>query len=574
MGDMEFAKAHNFCGCAVAAAHLHIKMGDMEFAKAHNSAIFLEDPPAVHNDLKFIVDGLKKSCLVHALTTSPAIYQSLIKEFWRNAVLKKNGQGGNSLKQQSKTRKFNIRAYGIRGNFSSYNSWMYLAHVFVSCISGRRSGANEISLANIGAITALAAEDVRKELEEQSMPMKNEDISHSPSKPVVEEIHDSPTAYVADEHDNQKANDSKYSREDDDDDLYEDVEFLKEINFIGINDDIPTNIEFDLGDEDFDPFLDIPSIHVNKVNEFASLATKTRDERNVFKIVFSTSKPLEIAPSQGDVTSEIPPSVLLISISAPISSDSTEPQTSIKTSQPLVSLKVPGVRCAPQVLSTITTTSAHSPPKQTDEGPSTIFETGGSSSIPEYSPTRPSLDEASIRLVKHMALSSISSSRGKGISFKEGRTCDDKSSSPDLREEIGILHQELIEKSIQMDQLSAYIFELRAKDEEKTKQINDLQTSLRSVLANYFNLKNIFYDAFGEKVKALFQQPHGVVDPPSVQSPPTIDDPPINPPVPRTTKIVNRFEKEPEGSRAKITIKQGNRIVTANQQEESQLTLL
>ncbi|CAI9301887.1 unnamed protein product [Lactuca saligna] len=399
------------------------------------------------------------------------------------------------------------------------------------------------------------------------MPMENEDISHSPSEPEVEEIHDSPTAYVADENDNQKTNDSKSSREDDDDDLYEDVEFLNEIDFTGIDDAIPTNIEFDLGDEDFDPFLDIPNSHVNKVNEVASLATKTRDEGNVFKILLITSKPLEIAPSQGDVTSEIPPSVPLISISDPVSSDSTEPQTSIKTSQPLVSLKVPAVRCAPQVLSTITATSAYSPPKQTDEVPSTIFETGGSSSIPEYSPTRPSLDEASIRLVKHLALSSPSSSRGKGISFKEGRTGDDKSSSPDLREEIGILRQELIEKSIQMDQLSPYIFELRAKDEEKNKQINDLQTSLGSVLANYFNLKNVLYDAFGEKVKALFQQPHGVVDPPSVQSPPATDDLPVNPPAPRTTKIVNRFEKEPEGSRAKITIKQGNRIVTANQQE-------
>ncbi|XP_023734271.1 uncharacterized mitochondrial protein AtMg00810-like [Lactuca sativa] len=38
-----------------------IKMGDMEFSKVHNSAIFLEHPPAAHNDLKFIVDGLKKS---------------------------------------------------------------------------------------------------------------------------------------------------------------------------------------------------------------------------------------------------------------------------------------------------------------------------------------------------------------------------------------------------------------------------------------------------------------------------------------------------------------------------------
>ncbi|CAI9261929.1 unnamed protein product [Lactuca saligna] len=561
-------------------------MGDMEFAKAHNSAIFLKDPPAVHNDLKFIVDGLKKSCLVHALTTSLAIYQSLIKEFWRNAVVKKNGQGEKFIETTIEDKKIQevLEHMGYKGTFPPTIKkllppcWKYLAHVFVSYISGRRSGANEISLANTGAIAALAAgckfnfskfimnemilnlegskrdkfwmyprflqiilnvthpelqrgNDtldfksigpsafglMKQKREEQSMPMENEDISHSPPEPDVEEIHDSPTAYVVDEHDNQKENDSKSYREDDDDDLYEDVEFLKEIDFTGINDDIPTNIEFDIGDEDFDPFLDIPSSHVNKVNEVASLATKTRDGGNVFKILFSTSKPLEIAPSQGDVTSEIPPSVPLISISAPVSSDSTEPQTSqssIKTSQPLESLKAPAVRCAPQVLSTITATSTHSPPKKTDE--------------------------ASIRLAKHLAQSSPSSSRGKGISFKEGRSGDDKSSSPYLREEIGILRQELIEKSIQMDQLSVYIFDLRAKGEEKNKQINDLQMSLGYVLANYFNLKNVLYDAFGEKVKALFQKPHEVVDPPSVQSPPATDDLPVNPPAPRTTKIVNR----------------------------------
>ncbi|CAI9293704.1 unnamed protein product [Lactuca saligna] len=596
-------------------------MGDMEFAKAHNSAIFLEDPPAAHSDLKFIVDGLKKSCLVHCLTTNPAIYQSLIKDFWRNDDVKKNDRGENFLETTIEDNKIlvteniireslqieDIPEYlmeidvhqiekilehmGYEGTFPPTIKkllppcWMLLAHVFVSCISGRRSGANEISLGNTGAIAALAAdfefnfskfimnemilniegskrdkfrmyprflqiilnvthpelqrgndtldfksigpsafglmkqkrggkfvfegkfplikfgifkEDVREESADQSMTMENEDIHHSHSDPEVEEIHHSPTTCVADEHDYQKANDSKSSRGDDDDDLYEDVEFLKEIDFTGINDDIPTNIEFDFDDEDFDPFLDIPSSRVNKVNEVASLATKTRDEGNFLKILLSTSKPLETT-SQGDVTSEIPPSVSPISTSTPVISMLSEPQTSqtsIRTSQSLESLEVPSVKCAPQVISTITATTAHSPSKQTDEGPSTMFETGGSSSIPEYSPTRPSLDEASIRLVKHLAQSSLTSSRGKGISFNEGRTNDDKSSSSDLREEIGILRQQLIEKSIQMDQLSAHIFELREKDEEKTKQINDLQTSLGSVLANYFNLKNVLYDAF------------------------------------------------------------------------------
>ena len=34
--------------------------------------------------------------------------------------------------------------------------WRFLAHVFVSCISGRRSGADEISLRNTGAIVSLS----------------------------------------------------------------------------------------------------------------------------------------------------------------------------------------------------------------------------------------------------------------------------------------------------------------------------------------------------------------------------------------------------------------------------------
>ncbi|CAI9270021.1 unnamed protein product [Lactuca saligna] len=366
------------------------------------------------------------------------------------------------------------------------------------------------------------------------MPMENEDIHHSPSEPEVEEIHDSPRACVANEHDYQKTNDSKSSRGDDDDDNYDGVQFLNEFDFTGINDDIPTNIEFDLNDEDFDPFLSITSSSANKVNEVVSLATKTRAEEDSLKILFSTSKPLEVTTSQGDVTSEIPPSVSFVSTSAPIISDLSEPQTShtsLRTSQSLESLDILAVKNAPQVTSTITATFAHSPPKQSNEGPSTMFKTGGSSYVPDYSPTRPSLDEASIRL------------------------------------EVGVLRQQLIEKSIQMDQLSAYVLELRAKDEEKTKQIKDLQTNLGSVLASYLNLKNVLYDAFGEKVKALLQQPHGVDDPPSAQSPHATDDLHVDPPAPRSTIIVDRFEKEPQGSRARITIKQGKRVVTANQCE-------
>ena len=65
-----------------------INMGELKFAKVHNLAIFLENPPSAHIDLKFIVEGLKKCCLVHALTTSPVIYQNLIKYFWSSAIAK------------------------------------------------------------------------------------------------------------------------------------------------------------------------------------------------------------------------------------------------------------------------------------------------------------------------------------------------------------------------------------------------------------------------------------------------------------------------------------------------------
>ncbi|CAI9286786.1 unnamed protein product [Lactuca saligna] len=521
-------------------------MGDMEFAKVHDFAIFLEDPLASHNDLKFIVDGMEKAFLkndqgekfVEATIEDKKIQviESIIRE-----SLQIEDIPDYPMEIDVHQTEEVLEHMGYSGTFPPTIKkllppcWKYLAHLFWSFISGRISGANEISLANTGAIAALAAcfefnfskfimnemtlnlegrkrdkfwmyprflqiilnvthlelhrgndtsdfksigpsafglmkqkiggkfvfegkfplikcgifkENDKEESEEQSMQMENEDISHFLSEPEEEEIHDSPTACVADEHDLQKANESKSSREDDDDDLYDDVEFLKEIDFTGINDDIPTNMDFDLGDEDFDPFLDIPSNRVIKVNEVASLATKTRDEGNVLKILLSTSKPLEVATSQGDVTSEIPPSVSLVSTSAPVIFYSTGPQTSMKTSQSLESLEVPAVRCAPQVLSTITATSAHSPLKQIDEGPSTMFETGGSSSIPEYSPTRPSLDEASITLVRHLPQSIPTSSRGKGLSFKEGRTDDDKSSSLDLLEEIRILCQQLIQKSI------------------------------------------------------------------------------------------------------------------------------
>ncbi|CAI9264020.1 unnamed protein product [Lactuca saligna] len=348
-------------------------MADMEFAKVHNSAIFLEDPPAAHNDLKFIVDGLKKSFLVRALTTCPVIYQNLVMDFWRSAVVKKYNQGEKFIEAKIEEKKVQVSEsiiqeslqidnrsvytmeidihpthnvlehMGYEGTFPPTIKnllpprWKYLAYVFMSCISYRRSSANEIFLANTGAIVALAArfefnfskfimhelilklegskrdkflmyprflqiifnvmhpelqranetldlksvgpsafglmkqmrggkfmfegkfplikfgifeECDRSESGERCIPMEYEDIVHSTFEPEIEVVHDSPSAAVVEEHDHQKENETLSAQEgDDDDDRYNDVEFLKDIDFIGISDDIPTNIEFDLDDE-------------------------------------------------------------------------------------------------------------------------------------------------------------------------------------------------------------------------------------------------------------------------------------------------------------------------------------
>ncbi|CAI9269849.1 unnamed protein product [Lactuca saligna] len=240
--------------------------------------------------------------------------------------------------------------------------------------------------------------------------------------------------------------------EEDDEDLNDDVEFLKEIYFTGISDDIATNIEHDLDDDEFGPIPGFDNDCFRKVNEVASSATKTGEDNNVLKIFLSSSKTLEIPSCQRDVNSKIPPSISTISTSAPLIIESSQPQTSqssLEKSQSNTSMKVPIVSHEPQVFSTVTTTTVFTPPIQSDEGASTMFETGGSSSNPKYSPTRPSLDDASIRLAKNLPQHSpTSSSRAKGISFTEEHSGDDKSTVSELREAIGVLRQELIEKNI------------------------------------------------------------------------------------------------------------------------------
>ena len=65
-----------------------------------------------------------------------------------------------------------------------------------------------------------------------------------------------------------------------------------------------------------------------------------------------------------------------------------------------------------------------------------------------------------------------------------------------LKEEIGILNQQNIEKDILIGKHDVRIAELEADNALKSKQISDLQTNLGSLTAFYFSLKNKLFAAF------------------------------------------------------------------------------
>lgn len=168
-------------------------MEELKFVESHNLAILLADPSVAYSEFKSMIHGLKECCLATALTLNLEIYQSLIREFWNSATVKKENDGYVFIEAHVKGCKITTTEQVIRDvqNIDDQSSfpmeievdlaqellsnmgyegefpptlkkllppyWRFLAHVFVSCISRRRSGAYEISLRNTGAITALAA---------------------------------------------------------------------------------------------------------------------------------------------------------------------------------------------------------------------------------------------------------------------------------------------------------------------------------------------------------------------------------------------------------------------------------
>ena len=168
-------------------------MANLKFVDMHNLAIVLADPPAIHSDMRSMIHRLRECCLASAITINPVVYQSLIREFWATAETHMDDDGNFTVKAKVQGREIVINEGFIREalliddqpNFPteigiedvqrvlrkiSYEGtfpptlkkllhpyWRFLGHVFVSCISGRRSGADEISQRTTGALVSLAA---------------------------------------------------------------------------------------------------------------------------------------------------------------------------------------------------------------------------------------------------------------------------------------------------------------------------------------------------------------------------------------------------------------------------------
>ncbi|XP_052619685.1 uncharacterized protein LOC128126031 [Lactuca sativa] len=163
-----------------------------------------------------------------------------------------------------------------------------------------------------------------------------------------------------------------------------DDDFLRDMDFSSFdNEEFPLNLNLD---------------HDDLV---VQTTTESRVANDVLNTMPPTSRLMVESSSHKDAVSGIPPSDTTILTSTPSSNDPTQTQTSLppvkrRRLDPRHGFLVQDQ--APQAPSTVVTTTITVPPVLTEEGPSITFETGGSSVVLEYSPTRHSLDEASISL--------------------------------------------------------------------------------------------------------------------------------------------------------------------------------
>ncbi|KAL7602750.1 hypothetical protein Lser_V15G16330 [Lactuca serriola] len=606
-------------------------MAELKFAESHNLAILLAEPPVDHNEFKSMIHGMKECCLASTLTLNPTIYQRLIREFWKSTTVKKkddsvfiealvkgckiivteqiirdvlniDDQSSFPTEIELDQAQELLSNMGYEGDFPPTLKrllppyWRFLAHVFVSCISGRRSGADEISLRNAGAIAAgLDFNFSRFILDELVVNIQgktkdkflmyprflqiiiNEQFPEIPKEgetldmkslgpntvglikqnckgkvtfegkyPLVkfgifvesseasayhessdrmtvdddviivsdhEESRVPSVATVAEEHELTSVHvQSDYSKSEDVDD--EDLE--DDDSLFGGNLSPHDDLELDLSFVDnFCPsHEDMESLFKNFGNDVQEatppLVNQTAD----------TSNPMDSTSGIPPLNVEIPTSVA--SASDPIKTHIFVPLLKRRRLDPRPRVLIQDlIQPVQPVLTTLTTTPTITT-EPDHEHPRTTFEDGSSSALGNVSLTRPDHDIASERLARfYVEFETDLPSREKCISIGEGSMKGEDISKPELREEITVLKQKIIEKDLQIEDLDSHIsvleaesslnsdqnFELQQDNAQKTKQISDLQLNLGALSASYFDLKNRLIVEFGDKFQTTAEGP-------------------------------------------------------------------
>nr|GEW62348.1 hypothetical protein [Tanacetum cinerariifolium] len=125
------------------------------FADTHNVVAILEKSDAVEG-FEQIIDFLSGSYIHYALTMSPHIYISCIKQFWNSVLVKRSGDVTRDLRWFSPKgyEKPSTKLTFYKAFFSG--QWKFLIHTILQSLSAKRTSWNEFSTAMASAVICLS----------------------------------------------------------------------------------------------------------------------------------------------------------------------------------------------------------------------------------------------------------------------------------------------------------------------------------------------------------------------------------------------------------------------------------
>ncbi|GKC76557.1 hypothetical protein Tco_1127331 [Tanacetum coccineum] len=135
-------------------------MSYLKFAETHNLVAFLEKPEE-SDGFEGIIDFLNASSIRYALTVSPTIYTSCIKQFWATAKAK-TVNGEVQIQALVDGKKLTLMGYeNLTQKLTFYKAffspqWKFLIHTILQCLSAKTTAWNEFSSTMASAVICLA----------------------------------------------------------------------------------------------------------------------------------------------------------------------------------------------------------------------------------------------------------------------------------------------------------------------------------------------------------------------------------------------------------------------------------